>query len=106
GAGASRSGEVSSSGPPPPSWSLGLQTADLVVHAWDIARATGQPANIDPDLAGFALEWGRANLKPEFRGDESAGQSFGMEIPVPDDAPIDDRMAGFFGRDPSWGSSG
>jgi hypothetical protein len=38
-------------------------------------------------------------LRPEFRGPDKA---FGVEVPVPDDAPVYDRLAGWFGRDPGW----
>jgi hypothetical protein len=36
---------------------------------------------------------------PEFRG---PGKAFGVEVPVPDDAPAYERLAGWFGRDPGW----
>lgn len=79
----------------PATWAVGQHASDLVVHAWDVARATGNVAELDPELAAAALGWGRENLKPEFRG-----QAFGSEVPVPDDAPAYDRLAGFFGRTP------
>src|SRR5438094_8943435 len=60
-------------------WSVGQQVADVVVHGWDIAKATRQPAELDPDLGRVALEWGRENLKPQFRGDEDSGKVFGAE---------------------------
>jgi hypothetical protein len=41
------------------------------------------------------------NLKPQFRGDEESGRAFGPKVPVPDDAPLYDRLAAFFGRDAS-----
>jgi uncharacterized protein (TIGR03086 family) len=84
----------------PGSWRLGQQITDLAVHGWDIAKATGQPTDLDPEVGRFALDWGRENLKPEFRGDEASGRSFGHEVAVADDAPIYDRLAGYFGRDP------
>jgi uncharacterized protein (TIGR03086 family) len=80
----------------PATWSVGQQVADLVVHGWDVAKATGQPTDLDPDLGQFSLDWGRQNLKPEFRGD-----SFGPEVSVSDDAPLYERLAAFWGRDPS-----
>jgi uncharacterized protein (TIGR03086 family) len=85
----SRMGEL------PATWALGQHTSDLVVHAWDVARATGRTDELDPALAEAALAWGRANLKPEFRG-----QAFGSEIPVPENAPAYERLAGYFGRTP------
>jgi uncharacterized protein (TIGR03086 family) len=81
----------------PATWFVGQQLADLVVHGWDIAKATGQSTELDPELGRFALEWGKENLRPQFRGKE-----FAAEVPIGDEAPVHDRLAGFFGRDPSW----
>jgi uncharacterized protein (TIGR03086 family) len=78
-------------------WFVGQQLADLVVHGWDLARATGQPADANPDLAEAAFAWGRENLKPEFRGTD-----FGPEVEVPAGAAPIDRAVGVFGRDPDW----
>jgi uncharacterized protein (TIGR03086 family) len=86
----------------PASWSVSQHIADVVVHGWDVARATGQPIELDPDVGELALEWARQSLKPEFRGDEESGRSFGPEVAVRDDAPVHDRLVGFFGRDPDW----
>jgi uncharacterized protein (TIGR03086 family) len=83
----------------PATWHVGQQISDLAVHGWDIARATGQAADLDPEVGQLALDWGRECLTPEFRGDEASGQSFGFEVAVADDAPLYDRLAGFFGRD-------
>jgi uncharacterized protein (TIGR03086 family) len=85
----------------PADWSVTQQIADVVVHGWDIAKATGQSTDLDPELGRLALEWARQNLRPEFRGDEGSGRVFGAEVPVPDGAPLHDRLAGFFGRNPS-----
>lgn len=35
-------------------------TFDLVVHAWDLARATGQDEHLDPALVEWALRYGEA----------------------------------------------
>jgi uncharacterized protein (TIGR03086 family) len=82
----------------PATWFVGQAIADLVVHGWDLAMATGQSTELDPELGRLALDWGRENLRPEFRG-----RDFGAEVPVTDDAPLHDRLAAFFGRDPNWG---
>jgi uncharacterized protein (TIGR03086 family) len=86
----------------PASWMVGQQISDLVVHGWDLAKATGQSTDLEPDLGELSLEWGRQNLKPQFRGDPASGASFGAEVPVSEDAPLYDRLAGVFDRRPSW----
>ena len=85
----------------PASWQLDQEISDLAVHAWDIAKATGQPTSLNAEVGRMSLAWGRENLGPQFRGEEDDGMVFGSEVPVPDDAPIYDRLAGYFGRDPS-----
>lgn len=84
----------------PAAWCVDQQISDLVVHGWDIAKATGQPTALDPELGQASLAWARENLLPELRGDEGGGYAFGPEVPVPDTAPLHDRLAAFFGRDP------
>ncbi len=81
------------------------QIAELAVHAWDLARATGQDENLDPDVAEYGLRWGRENLAAGFRGTEEEGKSFGAEVAVPGDAPVYERLAGWFGRDPRWAAA-
>ncbi|MEV5611331.1 TIGR03086 family metal-binding protein [Streptomyces sp. NPDC052225] len=74
----------------------GLVTADeLVVHGWDLARATGQ--EYAPDEA--ALRAAHALLAPE---EEGPAGLFGPVVPVPDEAPFLDRVIGLSGRDPHW----
>jgi uncharacterized protein (TIGR03086 family) len=74
----------------------GLVTADeLVVHGWDVARATGQ--EYVPDEA--ALLAARDLLTPDEGGRDGL---FGPVVPVPDDAPLLDRVIGLSGRDPGW----
>jgi uncharacterized protein (TIGR03086 family) len=75
-----------------------MQIADLAVHAWDIARATGQSTELDPEIARSSLDWAKEDLLEQYRGDEDSGQVFGVEVAVPPDAPPYDRLAGFFGR--------
>ena len=75
------------------------QIAELAMHAWDLARATGQSIELDEELAEHGLAWSRRLLRPEWRGPDKA---FGVEVPVPADAVAYDRLAGWFGRDPSW----
>ena len=79
----------------PATWAVGQHLADVAVHAWDLATATHQSTKLDPEVARVALDWARAALKPELRGN-----TFGPEIEVPENAPIYERLAGFFGRNP------
>jgi uncharacterized protein (TIGR03086 family) len=88
------------SGEVPATWQVDQQITDVAVHGWDLARATGQSTDLDPELGQLALDWAAENLKPQFRGDEASGHVFGPEVPVDGDAPVYDRLAGFFGRDP------
>jgi uncharacterized protein (TIGR03086 family) len=75
------------------------QIAELAMHSWDLARATGAPVTLDPDLAEHGWAWSRTQLQPQFRG---PGKAFGVEVSVPDGARAYDRLAGWFGRDPGW----
>jgi len=74
------------------------QIAELAVHGWDLAIATGQPTDLDPEIGDTAITWARATLTPGYRGSEADGKVFGPEVDVPEDAPLYDRLAGFFGH--------
>ena len=71
--------------------------ADTVIHAWDIAKATGQPTSLDPGLCEAVLAWGRTVMRDEYR---RPGGGFGPEVAVPASAPACDRLAAFYGRRP------
>jgi uncharacterized protein (TIGR03086 family) len=71
---------------------------ELVVHGWDLAVATGQEYRGDEESARRSLEFaGSVGDDPEAR----AGL-YGPAVPVPDDAPVLDRLLGATGRDPAW----
>lgn len=72
-------------------------TSDVFMHAWDLARATGQPHELDADTCAEMLA-GMQPIEDMMRG---SGQ-YGPRVPVPDDAPVQDRLVGFIGRDPAW----
>lgn len=73
---------------------------ELVVHGWDLARATGQEFRCDPVSTEAVLGFTEATARPG----EAAGRAgiFGPPVPVADDAPLLDRALGFAGRDPAW----
>ncbi|MFF1487151.1 TIGR03086 family metal-binding protein [Streptomyces sp. NPDC058319] len=72
---------------------------ELVVHGWDLARATGRPYEPDPAAlrAAFGFLCAAADGSPE----EGSG-IFGPVVPVPGRAPLLDRTVGLSGRDPGW----
>ncbi len=92
--------QVPGMGELPARFPVDQQYAELAVHSWDLATATGQSAELDEQLAEAALSWGRGALRPEVRGEESEGRVFGPETPIAPDAPPYDRLAAFFGRRP------
>jgi len=67
----------------PAEWCMNQQISDLAVHAWDVARVTGQSTDLDPEVGQAAFDWARHNLTAQFRGEESDGAAFGPEVPVP-----------------------
>ena len=71
------------------------QTAELAVHTWDLARATGQSTDLDPEVAQRGLDFMSGALTPENRG-----AAFGPAVALPDDAPVYERLVAFAGRDP------
>jgi uncharacterized protein (TIGR03086 family) len=71
---------------------------ELVVHGWDLARATGQ--EYTPDAT--ALQVTQRFLAGVADDPTRGGGIFGPVVPVPDDAPILDRVIGLSGRDPGW----
>jgi uncharacterized protein (TIGR03086 family) len=72
-------------------------TSDVFMHTWDVARATGQDDRLDQDLCAQLLA-GMTQMEDVIR---ASGQ-YGPAVPVPADAPVQDRMLGFIGRDPYW----
>jgi uncharacterized protein (TIGR03086 family) len=73
---------------------------ELVLHGWDVARASGQeyrPTEAEVQachgllapISGPGSEGGRPPI-------------YGPEVPVPADEPAFDRLLGMAGRDPHW----
>jgi uncharacterized protein (TIGR03086 family) len=74
-----------------------IMTAEFVVHAWDLAVATGQPLDVPSGLGEVVLE-GVEAMAPSGRD----GGWFGAEVQVPADAPAFERALAVSGRDPRW----
>ncbi len=71
-----------------------MRRNELTVHAWDVARATGQSTDLDRDVVAACLASYTAS--PLLKNRE--GRPFGVEQPAPRDATDADRLAAFLGR--------
>lgn len=76
-------------------------TPDVYMHSWDLARASGQQIDLDPQFA-TGLRTGMEQMGPALR---ESGQ-FGEQQPIPDDADEIDRLIAFIGRNPRWTPAG
>ncbi|MEU2064445.1 TIGR03086 family metal-binding protein [Streptomyces sp. NPDC013455] len=71
---------------------------ELVIHGWDLARATGQEYAPDPAALDSALGF----LLSATDDPDGGTGLFGPVVPVPRDAPPLDRAVGLSGRNPGW----
>ncbi|NUR95822.1 MAG: TIGR03086 family protein [Kribbellaceae bacterium] len=71
---------------------------DLVVHGWDLARATGQDEAMDP--VDIERLWATAVATPPELMEKHRAGVYGAEVPVAADAPLQDRLLGLLGREP------
>ena len=78
----------------------GFFTADVFMHTWDLARATGQDDGLDPDRCAEML----AGMEPMDEMLRASGQ-YGPKVDVPDDADPVSRLMAFIGRDPHFGAA-
>jgi uncharacterized protein (TIGR03086 family) len=76
---------------------INIVIGDQSIHTWDLAKAIGKPYTMDDDLAHGILDMMHKLLQPGFRGE---GKGFGEEVPCSPDAPIQDRLIAFAGRQP------
>jgi uncharacterized protein (TIGR03086 family) len=74
-----------------------IALTEVVVHGWDLARATGQTYEIDEATAGAVVPH-----VSQFAAEEPVEGLFERAVPVTDDAPVLDRIVGMTGRDPAW----
>jgi uncharacterized protein (TIGR03086 family) len=71
--------------------------AEMVLHGWDIARATGQDYQCSQELANELLQ------TVETQGEMFRQyQGFAAIVPVPDSSDAFDRALSLSGRDPAW----
>jgi uncharacterized protein (TIGR03086 family) len=70
---------------------------EILTHGWDLAKATAQPTEGDPELAAWVLAGAKRILPPEPRGGEIP---FGPVVEIPADAPPYAQLAAYLGRHP------
>jgi uncharacterized protein (TIGR03086 family) len=85
---------------PAPGWRLVEQIIiEMLVHGWDLAKATGRPTDLAPDIAATTLPavqqiYGQMPRTP--------GSSFAPTQPAPDNASAADHLAAYLGRTITW----
>ena len=73
-----------------------IYTPDIWMHSWDLSRALGHDYDLGAERAAAMLA-GAAAMEDAMR---ASGQ-FGPRVEVAADAPPQDQLLGFIGRDPS-----
>jgi uncharacterized protein (TIGR03086 family) len=85
-------------GNPTPAADVGaMLIMEVVLHGWDIAKATGQEYRCDDAVAAALLQTVRAQaeLLRQYHG-------FADQVPLPDVVGTFDRALSLSGRDPNW----
>ena len=81
-------------------WTVAEATAgtamDALVHTWDLATAIGAPTDLDADAVDAVVRM----FLPQMPEVGRQAGFVGPEVPVPDDAPAQDRLLGAMGRRP------
>lgn len=80
----------------PGSVGASINFIDVLVHGWDLAKATSQDRRLESHLAEPALKLARGIVNDQLR---TAG-AFGPEVGVAADAPVGDQLVAFLGRTP------
>jgi uncharacterized protein (TIGR03086 family) len=70
-------------------------TPDVLVHTWDLARATGLDEALDAEVVDRFV----AGMEPHDAALRESGH-YGPRVAVPDDADQQTRLLGFLGRQP------
>jgi uncharacterized protein (TIGR03086 family) len=72
-----------------------IARTELLMHGWDLARATGQRLLVDQGMAGEILAEMEQTMLPQARQ-----FAFGPEVAAPEGSLAIDRLAAFLGRQP------
>jgi len=73
-----------------------INVGEVAVHSWDLAKATGQDATIDPEVAHIIWDFYSRLPLDQYR----AAGAFGPEIQVAETAATAKRLLGCLGRQP------
>jgi uncharacterized protein (TIGR03086 family) len=76
-----------------------IAAGDIFTHGWDLAKATGQPTDLEPDVAARLLAEIEPILPDAMRGPDGEA-AFGPRVEIVSSAPAADRLAAFEGRNP------
>ena len=71
---------------------------ELVIHGWDVARASGQSYDCDEE----ALEVAHSFIAQFADQAELRGEAYSAPVAAPDTAPLLSRVVALSGRDPAW----
>jgi uncharacterized protein (TIGR03086 family) len=82
-------------GPMPAEFMARIRAGDMLIHAWDLARATGQPTDYAPELNETLLALSRQMMATVGR----RADLFGPEREAPAGASAADRYAAYLGRE-------
>jgi uncharacterized protein (TIGR03086 family) len=93
-------GEARAGGVTMPAEVMGIVALDeIVVHSWDLARASGHPFECDPRSTEALF-----GLLSQSSDEDDQNGLFGPIVHVPASAPLLHRVIGLTGRDPAWTS--
>jgi uncharacterized protein (TIGR03086 family) len=70
---------------------------EITVHGWDVAGACGEHRPIPPLMAAELLDLARL-----FVSQADRPVRFAAQVAVPADAPAQDHLLAYLGRDPDW----
>jgi uncharacterized protein (TIGR03086 family) len=76
---------------------VAMAALDQFTHGWDLARAIGYPAELDPGIAADLLSHARVAIPDGFRGPDGVAP-FGPATEAPAGAGPADQLAAFLGR--------
>jgi uncharacterized protein (TIGR03086 family) len=79
----------------PASLAVEIIPLELLVHGWDMARATGSGIDVPPEVASHVLGCARSLITVDKRG-----RSFAAEVPAGPSATVLERLIAFTGRQP------